>query len=74
MGLDRVQESAELARSMSGEATPDDISRGRIESGEQRERAVTGIIMAAPFGLARTYRQQGLATIERLDLALLVDA
>ncbi len=65
---------ARNSRPKSGEATPDDFSCGRIEGGEQRERAVTGIIMAAPFGLARTHRQQGLATIERLDLALLVDA
>src|ERR1700722_3243756 len=57
VGLDRVQESAELARPMSGEAPPDDFSRRRIEGGEQRERAVTDIIMAAPFGLARTHWQ-----------------
>jgi hypothetical protein len=58
VGLDRIQEGAELARPMSGEATRDDFSRGRIKGGEQRERAVTGIIMAAPFRLAR-WRAKG---------------
>jgi hypothetical protein len=55
VGLDRVQESVEFARPMTGGATPDDFSCGRVEGGEQRGRAVTGIMMAAPFGLARTH-------------------
>ena len=39
-GLDRVQESAEFARPMPGETTADDFAGCRIESREQRQRAM----------------------------------
>ena len=39
-GLDRVEEGAELARPMSRKTAADDFAGRRIESGEQRQRAV----------------------------------
>jgi hypothetical protein len=45
-----------------------------IERGEQRQRAMALVVVAAPFGLSGPHRQQRLRPVERLDLALLVDA
>jgi hypothetical protein len=55
-------------------AAPDDPAGGDVEGGEQRGGAVAGIVMAAPLGLARPHRQQGLGAIQGLDLRFLVDA
>src|SRR5215469_10086092 len=66
--LDLGQEVAEFDRAMTLVAAADDLAGGNVQGGEQRSRAVPGVIMAAPLGLPRPHRQQRLAAIERLDL------
>jgi hypothetical protein len=44
------------------------------ERGEQRERAVSFVVVGAALGLARAHRQQGLRPVKRLNLRLLIDA
>ena len=73
VGLDGVQEGAELAGAVACEAASDDPAGGGIQGGEQGERAVAGIVVAPPLGLSRSHRQQGLGAVERLDLRLFVD-
>ena len=72
--LHLVEERAELARPMPLHAAPDDRAGGGVEGGEQGGRAVALVIMAAPLRLARPHGQHRLAAVERLDLALFVDA
>jgi glutamine synthetase-like protein len=45
-----------------------------FQGGEQRGRAVTLVIMAAPLDLTRPHRQQRLGAIDCLDLGLLINA
>src|SRR5579862_569983 len=74
VALDLAQEAQELAAAMAGITAPDDLAGRRVESGEQAEGSVTGIVVGAPLDLAWAHGQQGLGPIERLDLAFLVDA
>ena len=69
-----VQEAAELARAMARVAPANDAARGGVKGSKERSRAVAGAVVRAPFDLAGPQRQQRLASIEHLDLALLVDA
>ena len=72
--LHLVEEGAELARPVPLHAAPDDRAGGGVEGGEQGGRAVALVIMAAPLRLARPHRQHRLGAVQRLDLALFVDA
>ena len=74
VALDLVEELAELARAMAREALADDLAGRHVERGEQRGRAVALVVVGAPLGLAGPHRQQRLGAVQRLDLALLVDA
>ena len=55
-------------------AFADDLASLHVECGEQRRRAMALVIVDAPLDLARAHRQHRLGAVERLDLALLVDA
>lgn len=59
---------------MAGEALADDLADLYVEGGEERERAMPLVVVGAALGLAGAHWQQRLGAIERLDLALLVDA
>src|SRR3546814_18911199 len=72
--FDLVQEATELLRAMAAIAFADDASGGDVERCEQGGHAVALVIMAAPLCLSRTQRQHRLAPVERLDLALFIDA
>jgi hypothetical protein len=74
VGFDDVQEGAELARPMAGEAFADDPAGGGVERREQAEGSVTRVVMRAPLDLTWAHRKQRLRSIERLNLALFVDA
>ena len=74
VGLDGVEELAELPGAMAGEALADDLADLHVERGEQRERAMPLVVVGAALGLAGPHRQQRLGAVQRLDLALLVDA
>ena len=55
---------------MAGIAAPDDLAGGGVESGEQAEGSGARVVVRAPLDLAWAHRQQGLRSIERLNLAL----
>ena len=55
-------------------ALADDEAGGCVESGEQRRRSVADIGMGAALGDAGHHGQNRLLAVERLNLALLVDA
>jgi hypothetical protein len=74
IALDLAQEAQEFAAAMAGIATTDDLAGGRVERGEQAKGSMTRIVVGAPFDLAWAHGQQRLGSIQRLDLALLVDA
>ena len=74
VALDGVEEAAELPGAMAGEALADDLADLHVERGEQRERAMPLVVVGAALGLAGPHRQERLGAVERLDLALLVDA
>ena len=56
-----------------GETFADDLSRGDVEGREGRGRAVALVVVAAPLRLPGAHRQEGLGTVQGLDLALFVD-
>jgi adenylate cyclase len=68
-GLYGVKKGAELARAMTGKAFPDDPVGGGLQGGEQRQRAMAGVIVGAAFDLAGAHRQQRLGAVESLPLA-----
>jgi hypothetical protein len=71
---DRGQKLAEFDRAVSLVAAADDLAGGDVQNGEQRGRAMTPVVMAAPLDLTRPHRQQRLGAVERLDLRLFIDA
>jgi hypothetical protein len=74
VAFDLTQEGEKLAAAMAGIATPDDLAGGGVESGEQAEGSVARVVVGAPLDLSRAHGQQRLGPVQRLDLALLVDA
>ena len=73
LALERVQETDELLVPVARHAAPDHVTVEDVESGEQRGRAVTLVVVRPGAGFAGLQRQAGLGAIERLDLALLVE-
>ena len=71
---DLGEELSELCGAVTGVAFADDTAGGDVEGGEQRDDAMTLVVVAQAGRLTRPHRQQGLTAIERLYLALLVDA
>ena len=55
---------------MARETFADDLSRGDVEGREERGRAVALVVVAAPLRLPGAHRQEGLGTVQGLDLAL----
>lgn len=74
VGLDMVEELAELGRAMLGIAASYDGSGGYVEGAEQRRGAVPLVVVGAALDLSGAHRQQGLAAVECLNLAFFVDA
>ena len=74
VGLDLVEELEELRCPVAGEALADHLAGGDVQGGEQRGCAVALVVVAAARGLAGPHGQQRLGAVQRLDLALLVDA
>ena len=72
--LNLVEKPVELRGAVAGIAFADDLAGRNIEGRKQRGRAVAGVVVTALGGLARPYRRQRLAAVERLDLGLLIDA
>src|SRR5258708_5454273 len=59
---------------MAAIAFANDTSGGDVERREQGRHAMARIVVTAPLDLTRAHRQHRLAAVERLDMALLVDA
>ena len=74
IALDLAQEAQELSPAMTRIATPDDLAGRCVESREQGQGSMTRIVVRAPLDLSRAHGKQRLRSIQRLDLALLVDA
>jgi hypothetical protein len=71
--LDRIEEADELLVPMALHVAADDGAIEDVESGEQRGGPVTLVVVRHRSGAARLHRQPGLSTVERLNLAFLVD-
>src|SRR4051794_32239032 len=72
--LDRAQEFQKLAAAMTSMQLPDDFAGGDVECSKQGRRAMTLVVMRAPFGNAGRQRQYRLSPVQSLNLALLVNA
>lgn len=71
VGLDLVEDLAELAGAMLRVATAEDGAGGDVEGGKQGGRAMPRVVVAAALDLTGQHRQQGLGAVECLDLGLL---
>ena len=74
VALDFVEELAELLGAVARHAFADDRPRFHVERGEQRRRAVAFVVVGAPLDLTRPHGQQRLGAVQRLNLALFIDA
>ena len=74
IALDLAQEAQKLASPMTWIATPDDLAGRRVQSREQGQGSMARIVVGTPLDLARAHGKPRLRPIQRLDLALLVDA
>src|SRR5271169_5132652 len=72
--LDLAEELAEFDRAVTLVAATDDVAGSDVQGGEQRGRAATLVVMAAPLDLTGAHRQQRLGAVECLNLRLLIDA
>src|SRR5579862_625726 len=72
-GIDDVEEADELLMAMALHALADDLAFEDIESGEQGGSSVSFIVVGDGAGAPLLHRQARLRTVERLDLALLID-
>ena len=73
IGLDMAQKRQELLMTMTRLALRQDRAIEEVEGGKQRGRAMALIVVGDPLDIA-AHRQHGLGRLQRLDLALLVDA
>ena len=71
--LDRIEEADELLVAMVLHVAANDSAIEDVEGCEQRGGAVTFVVVGHRPGTARLHRQPRLGTVERLDLAFLVD-
>jgi len=63
IAFDLAQKAQELTPAMARIAAPDDRAGGGVESREQAEGSVTGVVMGSPLDLARPHRQKRLRSI-----------
>jgi hypothetical protein len=71
--VDGPQEAQELLMAVAFHALPDHRTAGDIERGKQGSGAMALVVVRHGAGSALFHRQPWLSTVERLDLALLVD-
>lgn len=72
--VDSIQELPKLDSPMPPMALPDHLCGFHIQGGKKRRRPIASVVMGAPFSLSGAHRQNGLSTIQRLNLGLLIDA
>ena len=73
VGLDGVEELAELERAVAALELTDHPTRLGIQRGEQTGGSMPQVVVGAAFGLSRAHGQQGSGAFQCLNLALLVD-
>lgn len=73
IGFDVSQECEKLLMSMPRLALGQHRAIGHIQRRKQRRAAVVDVVMGNPLHVPEPHRQHWLGTLERLDLALLVD-
>jgi len=74
IGVDMFKKIEILLVAMAFFAAGEDLAGGDVERGEERGRAVADIVMGHAFDITQTHGQNGLGAVQRLNLALLVDA
>ena len=72
--VDAVQETSELDLAVPTLGLADDPAGDDVEGREQRRGSVPPVVVGAPLGSAGSHREDGLGSVEGLDLALLVGA
>ena len=71
--IDMLQEVEVVLMAVPLLAFCEDLARGDIERGKERQGAVADIVMSDPFDIAQAHRQDGLSPVQGLDLALFVN-
>src|ERR1700686_118523 len=71
--LDGIEEADELLMAMALHAPADHLTFEHVEGSKERGGTVTPVVMGHGSGAALLHRQAWLGTVERLDLALLID-
>src|SRR5450756_1468921 len=74
LAIEGAQELEELLVAVAGQALADDAAIESAERREERGGAVALVVMGQRTGAARLHGQARLSAIERLDLALLINA
>jgi len=72
--LNRAQEFQEFATAMAPVQLPYDSAGRDVQSGKQSCRAMTLVVVGAPFSDTGRQRQNGLRPVECLNLAFFIDA
>ncbi len=73
-GFNLSEELLELYRSMSRVALSEDFTCCGVERSKQVSRSMPNVVVGLSLRLAQAHRQDGLSTLERLNLRFLVDA
>src|SRR5215475_4240007 len=74
VALDLIEKLAELRCAVATHALAHDGSGLDVESGKERGRSVPRVVVCPALSLSGAHRQQRLCAVERLNLALLIDA
>ncbi len=72
--IDGIEELPELNRAVLAVAVANNLARGHVQGSEERSRPMAHVVVRTSLNLARAHRQQGLCSVERLDLGLLINA
>ena len=73
-GVDVAEEAQELLVAVARLALGDDLAGGHVQGGEDGGRAVADVAVRDAFDVSESQGQQGLGSLQRLGLALLVHA
>ena len=72
-GDDLAEEFDKRGAGVPGHGLPEDLSRLRVERGQQREGAMAVVLEAVPLGPFGRQGQHGIEAVERLNRRFLVD-